>query len=282
MPEKPTAASGYTPEHLELVRATCLYVATKLGDLMDELVVVGGLAPSLLIDQVNLPEGVDSHVGTRDLDVGLTVALLDERWYATLTERLRSAGFSPDVNEEGNPTRQRWKIEDTAKVTVDFLIQPTLPGDRGGRLRDIEPDFAALIAPGLNLAFIDRRRVTLSGKTFWGEEATREVWVCGAGAYIVLKALAFRDRGENKDAYDLFYVIRNFGMGVSDVADALRPLMGDPSAVKAAEILEQDFSDHDAVGPRRVAEFLTGEPDDAIQADAVGFVEELRALLQEG
>jgi len=99
---------------------------------------------------------------------------------------------------------------------------------------------------------------------------------------IVLKALAFRDRGENKDAYDLFYVIRNFGVGVSDVADALRPLMDDPDAVKAAEILEQDFSDHDAVGPRRVAEFLTGGPDDAIQADAVGFVGELRALLQEG
>jgi hypothetical protein len=257
-------------------------VATKLGDLMDELVIVGGLAPSLLIDQANLPEGVDSHVGTTDLDVGLTVALLDEERYATLTERLRRAGFSPDVNEEGNPTRQRWKIEGTAKVTVDFLIQPTLPEDRGGRLRDIEPDFAALIVPGLHLAFVDRRRVTLSGKTFWGEEATRDVWVCGAGAYIVLKALAFRDRGENKDAYDLFYVIRDFGVGVSDVADALRPLMDDPSAVKAAEILEQDFSDHDAVGPRRVAEFLTGGPDDAIQADAVGFVGELLALLQEG
>ena len=282
MPEKPITASGYTPEHLELVRATCLYVATKLGDLMDELVIVGGLAPSLLIDQMNLPEGVDSHVGTTDLDVGLTVALLDQQRYTTLTERLRRAGFSPDLNEEGNPTRQRWKIEDTAKVTVDFLIQPTLPGDRGGRLRNIEPDFAALIAPGLHLAFVDRRRVTLSGKTFWGEEATRDVWVCGAGAYIVLKALSFRDRGENKDAYDLFYVIRNFGLGVSDVADALRPLMDDPSAVKAAEILEQDFPDHDAVGPRRVAEFLTGGPDDAIQADAVGFVGELRALLQGG
>jgi hypothetical protein len=257
-------------------------VATKLGDLMDELVVVGGLAPPLLIDQVNLPEGVDSHVGTTDLDVGLTVALLDQQRYATLTERLRRAGFSPDVNEDGNLTRQRWKIEDTAKVTVDFLIQPTLPGDRGGRLRDIEPDFAALIAPGLHLAFLDRRRVTLSGKTFWGEEATRDVWVCGAGAYIVLKALAFRDRGENKDAYDLFYVIRNFGVGVSDVADALRPLMDYPSAVKATEILEQDFLDHDGVGPRRVAEFLSGGRDDSVQADVVGFVGELLALLQEG
>ena len=39
----------------ELVRATCLYVATKLGDIMDELVVVGGLVPSLFVNQQMLP-----------------------------------------------------------------------------------------------------------------------------------------------------------------------------------------------------------------------------------
>lgn len=275
MADKPTTAAGYTPEHLELVRATCLYVATKLGNLMDDLVIVGGLAPSLLIDQVNLPDGVDAHVGTTDLDVGLTVALLDQQRYTALTERLRRAGFSPDVNEDGNPTRQRWKIEETVKVTVDFLIQPTLPDDQGGRLRDIETDFAALIAPGLHLAFVDRLRVTLSDKTIRGEDATRDVWVCGAGAYIILKALAFGIRGENKDAYDLFYVLRNFGAGTRDVADALRPLLGDDSTTQALEILGRDFLDHDAVGPRRVAEFLSFGPDDAIQADVVGLAGEL-------
>jgi hypothetical protein len=66
------------------------------------------------------------------------------------------------------------------------------------------------------------------------------------------------------------------------MADALRPLLGDASASKAVEILEQDFLDHDAVGPRRVAEFLTGGPDDAVQADVVGFVGELLGLLREG
>lgn len=72
MADKPSTAAGYTSEHLELVRSTCLYVATKLGDLMNELVIVGGLVPSLLIDQQALPDGTEAHVGTTDLDVGLT------------------------------------------------------------------------------------------------------------------------------------------------------------------------------------------------------------------
>ena len=49
MPEKPLFAYDYTKENVELVRQTCLYVSTKLGDLLDDLVVVGGLVPSLLI-----------------------------------------------------------------------------------------------------------------------------------------------------------------------------------------------------------------------------------------
>ena len=45
MPEKPRYASEYGGDQVELVRATCLYVATKLGDLTDEVVVVGGWSP---------------------------------------------------------------------------------------------------------------------------------------------------------------------------------------------------------------------------------------------
>ena len=49
MPEKPSFAFDYKRENVALVRQTCLYVATKLGDLLDDLVVVGRLVPSLLI-----------------------------------------------------------------------------------------------------------------------------------------------------------------------------------------------------------------------------------------
>ena len=274
MPDKPTTAAGYHPEYLALVRSTCLYVATRLGDLMDDTVVVGGLVPSLLIDQGALDPAVEAHVGTLDLDVGLALAILEQGRYHTLTERLRRAGFSPDTNAQGNPTRQRWKVGSPHPVTVDFLIPPSRDDDRGGRLRDIEPDFAAVIAPGLRFAFTDRTRVTLSGRTIAGEQATRDVWVCGAGAFVVLKALAFDLRGENKDAYDLFYVLRNFDSGPTDVAARFRPLSAEPEAAEALRVLRRDFSAHDGVGPLRVAEFLRGTPDEDLQADVVGFVGE--------
>ena len=279
MPEKPTTAAGYPPDQVARVKATCLYLATKLGDLMPELVVVGGLVPSLLIDQQNLPENVTPHVGTLDLDLGLAFALVGEARYQEVAQRLRNAKFTPDRNDEGQPTRQRWRISDPA-VTVDFLIEPQNPAAKPGSVFPLTKDWAAIIAPGLHLAFKNDRMVTLSGKTIVGErvEPGRDIRVCGAGAFIILKALAFRIRGENKDAYDLFYLLRNYGRGVSDVVAELRPLLADASATKAMEYLRGDFQDPDSTGPRRVAEFLYGRPDADTQADAVGFV---RQLLEE-
>jgi excinuclease UvrABC ATPase subunit len=101
MPEKPSAASGYPPGQVARVRATCLYLASKLGELMPELVVVGGLVPSLLIDQHNLPENVTAHVGTMDLDLGLAFTLVGEARYQEVAERL-SLTFATATGFERN------------------------------------------------------------------------------------------------------------------------------------------------------------------------------------
>jgi hypothetical protein len=277
MPEKPSFASEYSKEQAEFVQQTCLYVATKLGDLLDEIVVVGGLVPSLLIPTESIPRGEGIHVGTMDLDLGLSLALLNSDRYEDLTARLRRARFEPDLNEAGNPTFQRWKFERSGrlKVTVDFVIPPTLDADQGGQIRHIEKDFAAVITPGLHLAFMDRQRLSLRGTTILGEKASREIWVCGPGAFVVLKALAFGTRGENKDAYDLYYVIRNYGSGVDDVLKHLKPILHERETQKAFQIMRRDLSDPAGVGPRRVAEFLYRARNDETQADVAGFVREL-------
>ena len=145
-----------------------------------------------------------------------------------------------------------------------------------GRCATFKPDFAAVIAPGLNLAFEDSVTVRLAGTTIAGERASRHVNVCGPGAFIALKALAFRERGENKDAYDLYYMLRYYGTGIDAVADRLRPLLDDAAAQSALGVLREDFTEHDAVGARRAGAFLNaGQSDDDIQADVVGFATQL-------
>jgi predicted nucleotidyltransferase len=88
----------------------------------------------------------------------------------------------------------------------------------------------------------------------------------------VLKALAFVDRGEPKDAYDLFYLLRNFGTGPENVAEVYRTLLDYPLAVPALEILAADFTNIDGVGSRRLADFLSNDEPEALRADAVVFI----------
>ena len=59
----------------------------------------------------------------------------------------------------------------------------------------------------------------------------------------------------------------------------LRPLLDDPTAKEAVHIIRRDFTRHDGVGPRRVAEFITGTEDDAVQADVTGYLTTLLAAL---
>lgn len=274
--DRPKTAAGYRPEWLDWARSLCLDLATSLGGFLEEdVTIVGGLVPPLLISEEGLEAGIDPHPGTMDVDAALSLALLDESRYSALSERLRQAGFSPGRTEEGNVTRQTWVVrtEGDYEMKLEFLIAPPSDEAKPGTLQDLEGDFAAWIMPGMQLSFADRERITLSGRTLRGEEVDEaHVWVAGPGAFVVLKALAFGERGFNKDAYDLYYVIRNFGEGIHDVAERLSALLDSPAAIDALEILRSRFQTIDSLGPMRAAAFLGREDDDALRADIGGFV----------
>ncbi|MEL6614216.1 MAG: hypothetical protein AAFQ43_00685 [Bacteroidota bacterium] len=119
-------ATDYTPEQLERTRQTLLQVLVALGDFHDDVVLVGGLVPSLLVDQAEAAARNEVHVGSVDVDLGIRLAVVDEDRYDELAERLRGRGFEPDVNERGNPTKQRWRYARAeGSVVVDFLIDET-------------------------------------------------------------------------------------------------------------------------------------------------------------
>jgi hypothetical protein len=288
MDDLPRSAEDYGPEDLRQVKAGCLEVATRLGDLLDDLVIVGGLVPALLVDltqegTLDETDPLSRHVGTRDLDLGFAIGLVDEGRYTEISTRLLRCSFAPDRNEEGNPTPQRWRHETVRELTVDFLISPTREDEKGGSIKHLEGDLAAIVIPGLERAFEDLCRVELSGTRLSGAEATQEIPVCGPGAFVLLKALACDRRGKDKDKYDLFYMIRNYGEGPRTVARHFRPFLesGHREAEEAREILGDLFESRRSIGPVAISQFVYGESDDALQADALAFIRAFLAELED-
>lgn len=282
MPEKPQHISGYLLGTSDSVERLCLFVATRLGDFMPRLRVVGGLVPRLLIRPPAIP-GVEPHVGTQDLDLGFELTLLHNAEYEALAARLRSAGLRQDLNPGGQPTRQRW-VYPAANLTVDFLIPPVDADAEAGGLQSLEHDFAAVITPGLGCAFEDFEVVAIDGTTIAGEAASRDIWVCGPGAFVILKALALRNRGERKDAYDLNYVLRNWPGGLDEIATRVRSLSQQATVEKALECLREDFGSVDSVGARQLDRFLGGDnaDDENLRADAVALVREFLKRVRGG
>jgi hypothetical protein len=64
-----------------------------------------------------------------------------------------------------------------------------------------------------------------------------------------MKALALRSRGENKDAYDLAYVLQNQEGGTDAIAKRMTPLLVLSEAVEAMQRLDEDFATIDSIGP---------------------------------
>ena len=182
-----------------------------------------------------------------------------------------------------NERLQTWTVRTPHPVTVDFLIPPIEEKDKGGALLHIESDLAAIVTPGLELAFKDRRWKELSGPhSFPVHGLSGKFRYAVQGAFTVLKALAFGNRAENKDAYDLFHVWS--GVGVPDVAESLVPLQPNSYIEDALSVIERDFCHHDGLGPKGTAQFIIQELEENVQADVVGHAQGLlrsiRALVR--
>ena len=226
---------------------------------------MGGMVPTVLIDNSELPQGVDAHVGTMDVDLGLILAhqTLDrlENTKASLSE----IGFTAHPTESA---RMRHKDSEGNIVVVDLLCGGEAPTDQPSVV-------VPRIADHVEMAFLDSLSIQLNGPATDGTEVTTSMNVCGPGAFVLSKASTFAHRRENKDAYDLFFVLQYFDTGPASVLTHLAPLLQSDAGRRALNDLETEFADHDADGPAAVARFITNESNDEIQADVSGAVRSL-------
>lgn len=285
MPETRRFLADYSPEDVALVRAATLSIFRILGALTDELTIVGGFVPYLLIDQEGL-EADEAHPGTQDLDLVLQLTLLDEERYKEVSKCLRQSGFRAVEKEPGKHRFQQWiYAQDGVEVIVEFLVAPA-PKDKGklepGKIKKLEKDFGAIVTRGAHLVELDRIQIKIEGRNLRNAKDTCTVWVCGPAAFLVLKAFALVGRDKLKDAFDLYYVLLHYPGELPAVLERMRPLLDDPATQDALDVLAEKFATLEHTGPSDVAAF-TGDPEnDDLRQDVSALVLDFVKLCREG
>lgn len=112
-----------------------------------------------------------------------------------------------------------------------------------------------------------------------------EIAVCSIPALLAMKGHAIAGRYKQKDAYDIYYCVRNYPGGPGLLADDCRPLLNHASGAAGYRFIAEKFDGVDGFGPTCVRRFveetyvLAGRTPAQWQQDAFGQVDTwLKAL----
>lgn len=267
---KPKHQGGYTDQHAEHCERTLITLLRGLGPWKQGIYLAGGLVPRYLIPQEAGEEEITPHVGTTDVDLVLDLELLASvEAYRRLEQNLKEMEFERGANDEGQRQHFSWRRATglETSVVVDLLRDSEM--EEGGSVQKIpgERSLSTLGILGAHLVMNDYIEVPLTAELLNDRGmVTETVRVSNLVPFIVLKLLAFEDRGEPKDAYDIVYCLENYQGGPADVAaefaERLRKWQGEPLLPQALGILRQRFASDNMVsgarkdGPTQYALFL--------------------------
>jgi len=295
---KPKHLGGYTSAHTLLCERTLVTLLRNLGPWKESVYLVGGLAPRYLIARSADAADLPPHIGTTDVDLVLNVSLLaDIDAYRRLEQNLKGLGFDRGKNDEGAPQHFKWlkSMGDGATIVVDLLCDA--PIDEGGKVAQLpgEKRLSALKIPGAYLVLDDYIEFPLTAELLDDRGvATVHLRVVNIAAFLVLKCLAYEDRVEEKDAYDIIYCLSYYGEGAPSVAREFTALQSrfpeDPFVERALQTLRSRFATdantegHRKDGPHSYARFMTNpghtERDLVHRRDAAAVVEAFLAEVE--
>ena len=276
---KPATFEGYTDRHTIDCERVLVTLLRGLGPWKETVFLVGGLTPRYLV--AARPPAVPAHAGTLDVDIVIDLQILaDTGAYSTLEDNLRRMTFEPFTNDKGYQSLWRWqtRTESGALMVVELLADA--PEIAGGRVEPLptEGTISALNIPHSSMVF-DLHQVTeIQAELLDGAGiAVEQVKHANLVSFTCLKAFAFDQRFERKDAHDLVYCIEHAPDSLDSAAEMFRnTLEGGHGAVirDSLAILRSRFAGDDKVegyrkdGPVAVARFELGENDELDQLEA--------------
>ena len=271
----PRRASDYDDRTTGAVKSVLVEIGQVLGSYRGKFAVIGGAVPWLLLNESDM-----AHVGTLDVDLSLDAEALGDGEYAQLVESLLKQGYRQSDN------RRRFQLIRTVPardggphmdVVVDFLM----PRD-AAIAKNVPPllaNFAVQRADGADLALKYFETVPIDGIMPDGGSNRVQIAVASIPALLAMKGYAIANRHKQKDAYDIYFSIRNFPGGMEALVAETEPLLESETAMTGYLHIAEKFRDPDDFGPTSVRQFadrpdmLAERTADQWQQDAFGQVD---------
>jgi len=270
--------SQYGEREVKACKAVLLELVHLLGEIKDEMVIIGGWTPTFLF-----PESDDPHIGSLDIDVALDFSKITDDTYQTILKAFLKRGYTQDKEQ---PFRffRKVTIEGKEPVTVEVDL---MAGEYGGtgkghRTQKIQ-DIRARKARGCDLAFDSSITVTLEGELPDGGKDKVSFQVAGIVPFLVMKGMAMYERMKEKDAYDIYYCVEHYPGAVEGLASEFRPYLENKLIIEGLEKISSKFASIEHIGPKWVADFLEiadKEDRDIIMRRAYEKISELLNILK--
>jgi hypothetical protein len=248
--------SDYTPPETQACLSVLVEVMTVLGEFRENIVIVGGNVPPLLIKSADV-----KHPGTMDIDLALDNRRISNDTYQTIVETLKARGYYQKKGEQSYIFYRDVESETGKKITVKIDL---LAGEYGGTRRRHRhqkiQDVQARKARGCDLVFANPVKVKVKGRLPNGATQEVTVKVPSIGPFLVTKGMALWSRIKEKDAYDIYYCCRNYPGGIPALVRDIKPLMDNKLAREGFGKIKARFTTTNSIGPVGVADFL-GEED---------------------
>ena len=242
------AKRDYTAEAVNAARSVLLELMRLLGNYRHDLVVVGGWVPELLLDRGRL-----NYVGSTDVDIAFNHQTVRDTGYKTIQELLLARGY-----RQGRQPfifyRTVMVNERAIAVQVDFLAgeySGTGTSHRTQRIQDIR----ARKARGCDLALEMATEVLIEGVLPEGGIDSARVRVATIVPFLVMKGMALYDRLKEKDAWDIYFCLRNYPGGLSALVREFQPCVANGLVREGLSKMGEKFASHEHVGPKFVADF---------------------------
>jgi Nucleotidyl transferase AbiEii toxin, Type IV TA system len=279
--QDPQSANDYDDRTTQAAKSVLVEIGQILGSFRGKFAIIGGSVPWLLLESEDMP-----HVGTLDVDLSLDAEALGDGEYATLVEALIAQGYN---QREGF---RRFQLVRTVPAQdggqpIDIVVDFLMPRD-ADIVKNSPPlvaDFAVQKADGADLALRFHQFVAVDAMMPNGGHNRVELAVCSIPALLAMKGHALNGRLKQKDAYDVYYCIRNYPGGIDALVADCNPLLKHQNAVDGYTYINAKFETLDSFGPTCVRRFveesqILGDRDpDQWQRDAFGQVDAwLRAL----